>query len=113
MSDLSSPPQTSSAPGGKNTMAFIGFLLALVAPIIFLIAGIVSLAHATGVANALFGVLGTVTVPLAIVAIILGHISFAQAKQAPRGFAVASLILGYATLATFVGFLFFILATFH
>lgn len=102
----------------KNLLALISLVLGAVAPIVALIALGASLLHATGVSNYLAGVLGELTVPLGLAAIVCGHIALLQAKrsaaaQARRTSALLGLVLGYGSLAAFVVFIAYILATFH
>lgn len=96
----------------------ISLILGAVAPIVAVIALTAGLLQASGLATYLAGILGEVTVPLGLAAIVCGHIAPIQAKRDPRAqawrtYAVIGLVLGYGSLAAFVAFIAYILASFH
>jgi hypothetical protein len=89
-----------------------------VAPAVALVAVVAHLLQASTLTTFLAGILGQWTVPIGVVTIICGHLALRQAKryppaQARRTVALIGLVLGYGTLVAFLGFIAYILTTFH
>src|SRR5271165_4951250 len=101
------PVATTPAPtGSSNTLALFSFFASLYPLAVILLSIGSAFFHPLAIA---VGFLGILTLPALILAIVLGHVAYSQAKRyAPensyRGFAIAGFVIGYLELAVLLLF---------